>query len=160
LLLVLTEQFFEKIRPVSVGADMQKKRTSKRLLFMIPILTDRQPDAIHCSKMFTIAVVVRKRPEVSQKEFRRIWRDVYGPMYRQMPQVKSYVQYHLADRRKDDAEDPIDGIAVMSFESEADMKAAWATEVYKKAATIRESIMRETAVGVHVASVDELVKII
>lgn len=110
--------------------------------------------------MFTIAVVVRKKPEVSEGEFRRIWRDVYGPMYRQMPQVKSYLQYHLKDRRKDDSEDPIDGIAIMSFDSEADMKEAWQTDIYKEAAKIRESIMRETAVGVHVASVDELVKII
>jgi hypothetical protein len=76
-------------------------------------------------------------------------------MYRQMPQVKSYVQYHLSDRRKDDAEDPIDGIAIMSFDSESDMQEAWQTDVYKKAAKIRESILRETAIGCHVTSVDE-----
>jgi uncharacterized protein (TIGR02118 family) len=110
--------------------------------------------------MFTIAVILRKRPEVSQPEFRRIWKDVYGPMYRQMPQVKSYTQYHLADRRKDDAEDPIDGLVLMSFDSEEDMKKAWQSDVYKEAAKIRESIMRETAIGVHVASVDEEVVII
>ena len=81
-------------------------------------------------------------------------------MYRQMPQVKSYVQYHLTDKRKDDTEDPIDGIVVMSFDSEAAMKEAWNTEIYKKAAKIREGIMRETAVGVHVGWVDEVVQII
>ena len=32
-------------------------------------------------------------------------------MYRQMPEVKSYQQYHLSDRRKDDSEEPIDGVA-------------------------------------------------
>ncbi|TVQ77481.1 MAG: EthD family reductase [Bradymonadales bacterium] len=110
--------------------------------------------------MFRILVVVRKRPELSESEFRRIWKDEYGPMYRQIPEVKSYEQYHLTDRRKDDSEDPIDGVAVMSFESEEDMKKAWSTEVYQQAAKIRERIMRETAVGVHVTSVDEIVKII
>ena len=110
--------------------------------------------------MFTITVVVRKRPEVTTEEFRRVWKDIYGPMYRQMPQVKSYIQYHLNDRRKDNAEDPIDGIVVMSFDSEADMKEAWATDIYKKAAKIRESIMRETAVGVHVGWEDEVVQIV
>jgi uncharacterized protein (TIGR02118 family) len=110
--------------------------------------------------MFTIVVTVRKRPEVSKEEFRRIWKEVYGPMYRQFPQVKSYVQYHLADRRKDNSEDPIDGLAIMSFDSEADMREAWSTEEYKKASKIRESIMRETAVGVHVTSVDEMVQIV
>lgn len=110
--------------------------------------------------MFTIAVVLRRKPEVSIEEFRRVWKEVYGPLYRSIPQVRSYVQYHLQDRRKDAAEDPIDGIAVMSFDSEADMHEAWKTETYQKAAKIRESIMRETAVGVHVTSVDELAVII
>ncbi len=110
--------------------------------------------------MFTILVTVRKRSEISTQEFRRIWKEVYGPMYRQMPEVKSYQQYHLSDRRKDDSEDPIDGVAILSFESENDMNEAWKTNIYKEAAKIRESIMRDTAVGVHVTSVDELVTII
>ena len=110
--------------------------------------------------MFTIMVIVRKKKEISIQEFRKIWKNVYGPMYKALPQVKSYTQYHLNDRRKDESEDPIDGIAVLSFETEQDMKDAWATEAYKEAAKIREKIMRETAVGVHVGSVAEEVKII
>jgi uncharacterized protein (TIGR02118 family) len=110
--------------------------------------------------MFTITVVLRRKTEVSTQEFRRIWKEVYGPMYRSIPQVKSYVQYHLNDRRKDETEDPIDGIAIMSFDSEEDMLEAWKTDIYKEAAKIREGIMRETAVGVHVGSVAEKVVII
>lgn len=110
--------------------------------------------------MFTILVVVRKRPEISTQEFRRIWKDVYGPYYKKMPQVKSYVQYHLDDRRKDDAEDAIDGVAVLSFDSEEAMKEAWATDIYQEATKIRETIMRETAVGVHVTSLHETVQIV
>ncbi len=110
--------------------------------------------------MFTILVVIRKKPEISQEEFRRIWMDEYGPLYKQIPQVRSYQQYHLSDRRKDSSEDAIDGVAVMSFDSEEEMQAAWQTEIYKKASKIRESILRETAVGCHVTSVDQLVKII
>ena len=110
--------------------------------------------------MFTIVVILRKRPEVSTEEFRRVWKTEYAPLYRKIPQVKSYEQLHLIDRRKDESEDPIDGIAVMSFESEDAMKEAWATSTYQEAAKIRESIMRETAVGVHVASLFERVQII
>jgi uncharacterized protein (TIGR02118 family) len=110
--------------------------------------------------MFTIMVVVRKKKEVSIAEFRRVWKEVYGPMYQQLPQVKSYVQYHLDDRRKDESEDPIEGIAVLSFESENEMKEAWKSEIYKQATSVRQGIMRETAVGVHVASVAEIVKIV
>ena len=110
--------------------------------------------------MFTIVVVLRRKPSVSIEDFRRIWKEEYGPLYRQLPQVKAYQQYHLADRRKDDSEDPIDGIAVMSFESEEAMHEAWKSDIYQKAARIREGIMRETAIGVHVTSVDEIVTII
>jgi len=110
--------------------------------------------------MFTILVVLRKKESVSTEEFRRVWKEEYGPMYRKLPQVKSYTQYHLADRRKDASEDPIDGVAIMSFDSEADMREAWNTDTYRAAAKIRERIMRETAVGVHVTCIDEVVKII
>jgi uncharacterized protein (TIGR02118 family) len=110
--------------------------------------------------MFSILVVVRKRNNISVEEFRKIWKEDYGPMYKQMPEVKSYQQYHLSDRRKDDAENPIDGVAIMSFDSEDEMKKAWATEIYKEAAKIREGIMRETSIGVHVTGIDEIINII
>lgn len=112
------------------------------------------------NKMFSILVVVRKKENISTEEFRRIWKEEYGPMYKLMPEVKSYKQFHLSDRRKDDAEDPIDGVTILEFESEAEMQKAWASDIYKKAAKIRESIMRETAVGVHVTSIDELITIV
>ncbi|HMQ11407.1 MAG TPA: EthD domain-containing protein [Oligoflexia bacterium] len=110
--------------------------------------------------MFTILVVVRKKENISTEEFRRVWKEEYGPFYAKMPEVKSYKQYHLTDRRKDETEDPIDGVAMLSFDSEEAMKKAFSTELYKEAAKIRESIMRETAVGVHVTSIDEIVAIV
>ena len=110
--------------------------------------------------MYTILVVVRKKDNISTEEFRKIWKEEYGPMYLSLPQIKRYQQYHLSDKRKDDAEDAIDGVTIMSFDSEEDMKTAWNTEVYQEAAKIRERIMRETAIGVHVTSVDEIVDLI
>jgi hypothetical protein len=49
-----------------------------------------------------------------------------------MPQVKSYQQYHLTDKRKDDAEEAIDGIVIMSFESEEEMNNAWKSEILSR----------------------------
>ena len=95
--------------------------------------------------MFTIMVIVRKKNEISNKVFRKVWKQVNDPMYQALPQVKSYTSYHLKDRRKDESDDPIDGIAVLSFESEQDMIEAWAIDAYKEAAKIREKIMREKA---------------
>lgn len=105
-------------------------------------------------------VVVRKKENISTEEFRRVWKEEYGPYYTKMPEVKSYIQYHLDDRRKDNAEDPIDGITILSFESEESMNNAWKTEIYKEGAKVREKIMRETAIGVHVASVAETITLV
>ena len=49
---------------------------------------------------------------------------------------------------------------VMSFDSEKDMEEAWKSEIYAKATKIRENIMGETAVGVHVTSINEIVSIV
>ena len=40
------------------------------------------------------------------------------------------------------------------------MQEAWQTDIYKEAALIRETIMRETAVGVHVTEIDDIVSIV
>lgn len=110
--------------------------------------------------MFTIVAVVRRNPGLSVEEFRRAWKGDYGPLYRRIPQVRSYEQHHLDDRRKDAAEDPIDGIAILTFDSEEAMREAWKSDAYKEATAIRERIMRETAVGVHVAAIHETVRIV
>jgi hypothetical protein len=86
---------------------------------------------------------------------RSIWSDVSTSA-----RSKTYEQYHLNDRRKDDQEDPIDGFSVLKFESEEAMLKAWERPEYKEAAKIRETIMRETSVGVHATSLHEIVKII
>lgn len=110
--------------------------------------------------MYTITVVLRKRPDISVAEFRHAWKEIYGPMYAKMPQVKSYIQYHLSDQRTDQSEDPIEGIAILTFESEKAMHEVWKSDLYKEAAKIRKSFIRETTIGVHVAAVEEKVVIV
>ena len=107
---------------------------------------------------FSILVVVRKKEHLSVKEFRRAWSKEYGPIYRRIPQIKAYWQYHLTDNRKDDADEPIDGVAILSFNSKEDMKKAWKED--KEAAELRKRIMRETSLGVHVTRIDNMVTIV
>lgn len=110
--------------------------------------------------MYTITVILRKRPDISVAEFRRAWKEIYGPMYAKMPQVKSYVQYHLSDQRTDASEDSIEGIAILSFESKKTMREAWRSDIYKEAAKIRKTFICETSIGVRVAAVEEKVVIV
>lgn len=101
--------------------------------------------------------VIRKRPEVSTEEFRHFMRHEYGPTYQALPQTRAYVQYHLTDLAADGAEDPIDAIVQISFESEEAMAEALATDAYQQAHKLRERYMCETSAGIHSARVDDVV---
>jgi uncharacterized protein (DUF1330 family) len=60
----------------------------------------------------------------------------------------------------DGAEDPIDAIVHIAFDSEADMQQALQSDAYQKAHQLRENFMRETSIGIHSAVVDEVVKLV
>src|ERR1700743_2440009 len=92
--------------------------------------------------VITLMTVIRKRPEVSTTDFRRFMETEYGPVYAALPQVREYEQYYLSDRGGDGAEEPIDAIVRISFDSEAAMREALATEEYAKAHELRKAYMR------------------
>ncbi|MEB8338235.1 EthD domain-containing protein [Streptomyces endophyticus] len=104
--------------------------------------------------------VIRKRPEVSTEDFRRFMEDEYGPTYVALPQVREYVQYYLSDSGGDGAEDPIDAIVRISFDSEATMREALATDAYRKAHELRKAWMRDTSVGIHSAVLERRVQMV
>jgi uncharacterized protein (TIGR02118 family) len=110
--------------------------------------------------MLTLMTVIRKRPEVTTEDFRRFMESEYGPTYAALPQVREYVQYHLSDRGADDAEDPIDAIVWISFDSEAAMREALATPEYRKAHEMRKAYLRDTSAGIHSAVLERQVRLV
>ena len=108
------------------------------------------------SQMLTLLVVVRKKEGISTEDFRHRWNREYGPLYRKMPQVKFYQQYHLDDQEKDRTSEHVDGVALLTFLSKEDMDAAWKSDVEKEASLLRGRLMDV----VHVSSVDRVVKIV
>jgi hypothetical protein len=48
----------------------------------------------------------------------------YGPTHAALPQTREYVQYYLTDTTTDSAEDPIDAIVRISFDSPEQMREA------------------------------------
>jgi hypothetical protein len=110
--------------------------------------------------MYTLLTVIRKRPEVTTEEFRHFMEVEYGPTYAALPQTREYVQYYLADLMIDGAEDSIDAIVRISFDSPQQMEEALAAESYKKAGVMREAYVRETSVGIHSAVVEKTVTLV
>jgi hypothetical protein len=84
----------------------------------------------------------------------------YGPTYATLPQTREYVQYYLSDVMTDGAEDPIDAIVRISFDSPEQMREALATDAYAKAHALRQAYMRETSVGIHSAVLDKTVTLV
>jgi len=107
--------------------------------------------------MISMLTIIRKRPGISTEDFRHFMQYEYGPTYEAMPQVSSYIQYHLADLATDGAEDPVDAIVQITFSSAEAMAEALATEAYQKAHTMREQYMRETSAGIHSLRIDNTV---
>ena len=110
--------------------------------------------------MLTLMTVIRKRPEVSTEDFRRFMESEYGPVYAALPQVREYEQYLLSDLARDGAEEPVDASVRISFDSEATMREALATEEYRRAHELRKAYMRDTSLGIHSAVLDRQVRLV
>jgi hypothetical protein len=89
--------------------------------------------------MFTMLTVIRKRPEVSTEQFQHFMEFEYLPTYAALPQTREYVQYYLTDTAADGAEDPIDAIVRISFDSPEQMREALAADSYRQAHAKRQA---------------------
>ena len=81
--------------------------------------------------MFTLALLLYRKPGASTEEYQTYWHDVHGPIAAKMPGLKGYVQLH----GQPDAEGnvPVDGIAELTFDSAEAMQAAFASPEGKAA---------------------------
>jgi hypothetical protein len=110
--------------------------------------------------MFSMLTVIRKKPNVSREDFRQFMEYEYGPTYSGLPETREYVQYYLTDTATDGADEPIDAVVTISFDSREDMQKALQADSYKRAHTMREAYMRETSIGIHSAVIDKVVKLV
>ncbi|MBB4041784.1 uncharacterized protein (TIGR02118 family) [Microvirga flocculans] len=83
--------------------------------------------------------LLTRRPEVSQADFRRHWREVHGPLAARLPGLRRYHQNHVVDTRQlaiDHARGSwsIDGISELWFDSDEDMNRALSSEEYMEVA--------------------------
>ncbi len=95
--------------------------------------------------------LLRRRPDISRDQFRKHWRDVHGPLARQMPKLRGYHQNHIVDDRQlgvDHArgEWDIDGISELWFDSAEEMEAAIASPAYAPVRDDSPAFLAETRV--------------
>ncbi len=66
--------------------------------------------------MVKIVYCITRKPELSEQEFRRYWRDVHGPIAARIPGVRRYVQSHTIDRAGEIRAPDFDGVAELWFD--------------------------------------------
>ncbi len=78
-----------------------------------------------------------RRPELSREEFARHWREIHGPLTKELPNIVRYIQDHIVETAtfRGDGDDPdlprVDGVAEFWFEDKAAMEEAFATPAAK-----------------------------
>ena len=81
--------------------------------------------------MFTVTFVVNEKPGMDRAEALAYWRDTHGPIVREVPGVRRYVQQHAV--AAPEGEPPFLGVASMSFDDQEAFAAAAASPQFAAA---------------------------
>ena len=76
--------------------------------------------------MLKVIVVLARKKDLGEAEFRRYFRDVHGPLAEALPGLRRYVQNVVAEDPKR-SRPGWDGVAELWFDDRAAMEAAWAS---------------------------------
>jgi uncharacterized protein (TIGR02118 family) len=76
--------------------------------------------------MLKFMVVIYRRPDLTHEQFRRHLKDVHGPLARNLPGLRKYVQNHVWDDPKRKRPE-WDAIVELYFDSRGAMETAWAS---------------------------------
>jgi uncharacterized protein (TIGR02118 family) len=77
--------------------------------------------------MIKAFVLVYRRPDLSWDEFSRYFREIHGPLARQLPGLRHYAQHHFREAFFG-GEAPCDAIAEFWFDDVDALRAAFASE--------------------------------
>lgn len=76
---------------------------------------------------------VHRRPDLEVEAFQRYWREVHGPIAREIPTILRYVQSHCRPGGyADGREPPFDGVAITWFAGTAAMREGTTSEAYAR----------------------------
>ena len=95
---------------------------------------------------------------MSVVDFKKYWKTVHGPLIAKIPGLLKYTQYHV--HSSSGVKDPIDGIAELWFESEADQQKAYQTPEYQAVVKDEPNLFQMDNHHIHPVMTDEIVEIL
>lgn len=97
---------------------------------------------------------------MSTTEFWNYWENVHGPLIAKIPGLVKYIQYHVTSERLDTADDTIDGIAELWFESEQAQKEAYQSAEYQAVVDDEPNLFEMNSHYVHPVMTKKMVVIV
>lgn len=76
------------------------------------------------SKMIKLVYCITKRPDLSDEEFFRYWKNIHGPIGASIPRLRKLVQSHRINIQGGKCPPAYDGIAELWFDTVEDLLAA------------------------------------
>jgi uncharacterized protein (TIGR02118 family) len=86
--------------------------------------------------MVHLLLVIKRKTGLSRQEFSRHWREIHGPLARNIPGLRRYVQSHFLETQGEDP--PYDGAAEIWVDDEATAKTAFLSREYREGAFVDE----------------------
>lgn len=81
--------------------------------------------------MFNVVFLVKRRPDLSPAEFAAYWIGEHTPFTAEVPGLRAYRCYPVSGEQE--GTPPYDGVAILSFDDEADYRAALAGPAFAAA---------------------------
>jgi uncharacterized protein (TIGR02118 family) len=88
--------------------------------------------------MIHVHYFITRKPALSDEEFHRYWREVHGPIAKQIPQLRTYIQSHRIPFPGEFVNSPYDGAAEVWLDNEAAMEKLRREPAYLKGALADE----------------------
>lgn len=105
-------------------------------------------------------VILRHKPGMTTHEFWDYWENIHGPLIAKIPGLIKYIQYHVQSERSDEADDPIDGIAELWFESDEAQKKSYQSLEYQAVVNDEPNLFEMNSHYVHPVMTKKVVTIV
>jgi uncharacterized protein (TIGR02118 family) len=81
-------------------------------------------DTTGANQMIKLVYCITKRPDLSDEEFFRYWKNIHGPLGARIPGLRKLVQSHRVNIPEDKHQPAYDGMAELWFDNVEDLLAA------------------------------------
>jgi uncharacterized protein (TIGR02118 family) len=103
--------------------------------------------------MIKLVYCITKRPDLSDEEFFRYWKNIHGPIGAKIPRLHKLVQSHRINIPGDKYPPAYDGIAELWFDSVEDLLAARQSPEWAASRSQKSRLRRNRRVRRHVTQI-------